>query len=58
MVDLNLKLPKNGVTHLRDNGVVRFYLSARVLSHKDVSFSFIFLNVLEGINSFTCQCGS
>ena len=27
----NLKLLKNGATHLRDNGDVRFYLSARAL---------------------------
>ena len=27
-------------------------------SHEDVSFNIIFLNVLEGINSFTCKCGS
>ena len=31
MVDLNLKLLKNGVTHLRDNGDVRFDISARAL---------------------------
>ena len=31
MVDLNLKLLKNGATHLRDNGDVRFYVSARAL---------------------------
>ena len=31
MVDLNLKLLKNGARHLRDNGDVRFYLSARAL---------------------------
>ena len=28
---LNLKLLKNGVTHLRDDGDVRFYLLARAL---------------------------
>ena len=27
----NLKLPKNGVTHLRDNNDVKFYLSVRAL---------------------------
>ena len=31
MVDYNLKVLKNGATHLRDNGDVRFYLSARAL---------------------------
>ena len=31
MVDLNLKLLKNGATHLRDNGDFRIYLSARAL---------------------------
>ena len=31
MLDKNLKLLINGATHLRDNGDVRFYLSARVL---------------------------
>ena len=31
MVDLNPKLLKNGVTHLQDNGDVRFYLSACAL---------------------------
>ena len=31
MVDKNLKLLKNGATHLRDNGDVKFYLSARAL---------------------------
>ena len=27
MIDLNLKLLKNGATHLRDNGDVRYLLS-------------------------------
>ena len=31
MVDSNLKLPENGVTYLRHNGDVRFYISARAL---------------------------
>ena len=31
MVDLSLKVLKNGVTHLRDNGDIRFYLSTRAL---------------------------
>ena len=31
MVDLNVKLLKNGVTHLREKGNVRFYISARAL---------------------------
>ena len=46
MVYLNLKLLKNGATHLRDtcNGEVRFYLSARAHCHEDVSFNIICLN--------------
>ena len=31
MFDQNLKLLKNGATHLQDNGDVRFYLLARAL---------------------------
>ena len=31
MVDLNLKLLKNGVPHLQDNSDVRFYLLAGAL---------------------------
>ena len=31
MVDLNLKLLEYSATHFRDNGDVRFYLSARAL---------------------------
>ena len=31
MVDLNLKLLKNGAAYLRDNGDVKFYFSARAL---------------------------
>ena len=33
MVDKNLKLLENGATHLRDNGDVRFYLSAVRMHH-------------------------
>ena len=38
--------------HLRDNGDIRFYLSARALYSEDVSFNSIGLNVLEGIKQF------
>ena len=38
------------MTHLRDNGNVRFYLSARAL--EDVSYNIIFLNVFEAIKQF------
>ena len=31
MADQNLKLLENGVTYLRDNGGIRFYLLARAL---------------------------
>ena len=31
MVEYHLKLLKNGATHLRDGGDVRFYLSASAL---------------------------
>ena len=52
MGDVNLKLPENGATHLRDNGDVRFYYRLVLYSHEDVSFIIIFLNVLEGIKQF------
>ena len=41
-------LLKNGATHLRDNGDVRFYFSAC----EDVSFNIVCLNVLEDVKQF------
>ena len=54
MVDFNLKLLKNGATHMRDNGDVRFYLRLVLCSRENVSFNSICLNVLEDIKQFTC----
>ena len=42
-------LLKNGATHLRNNGDVRFYLSARALEREE---DIICLNVLEDIKQF------
>ena len=53
MVDENLKLLLNGVTHLRDNGDVRFIFWLVLYSHEDVSFNSIFRNVLEGIKQLS-----
>ena len=52
MVDSNVKLLENGVTHLRDNGDVRFSFWRRLSSQGDVSLNIICLNVLEGIKQF------
>ena len=45
-------LRKNGATHLRDNGDVRFYLWLVHCSSEDVSFNNICLNALEGNKQF------
>ena len=47
-----IELLKNGATHLRDNGDVRFIFRLVLCSREDVSFSSICLNVLLGIKQF------